>query len=313
MSRVGPMPAKPKVEAKLRGSRGWFGRIPVHWCFIAPGTLYMLAITIYPVIYSASLSFTNASLIYPDRSFVGFRNYVDVLTDPAFFGVIKNTSIFVFGSVFFQILIGLGLAMAVNAPLWGRTLVRALILLTWVVPEIIVALIWRLMLVGDRYGIVNYALSFLKIGPIGWLTTPGLTMAVMIFVNNWRGTAFSVIMQLAALQSVPGEMYEAAEIDGASKWKAFLHITLPMIRATLLINLIMITLATFNVTTIVFSLTGGGPGRSTEVLALRMYNTAFKDLNVGAASAISMIMFSFNIVFTLLYIKFLRRGEETLV
>ncbi|PIU63236.1 MAG: ABC transporter permease [Armatimonadetes bacterium CG07_land_8_20_14_0_80_40_9] len=281
-----------------------------HLPFILPAIIFILSLTLYPVLYAFYLSFTDASLLYPTKSFVGVRNYTDLLSSPIFFAIMQNTFIFVFSCVFLQFTLGLGLALALNQKLRGRVLVRVLLLISWVIPGIIIGLIFQWMFIGDRYGLINYCLISLGVKPVEWLSHPLSAMLSLIAANTWRGTAFSMIIQLAALQTIPDEQYEAANVDGASSLQKFYYITLPWLKPTILINIIMITLATFNTFDLVMSLTGGGPVRATEVISLYMYKEGFAFFKLGSASALAMIMFLVNIVFTLIYIRVLRQDQE---
>ena len=171
------------------------------------------------------------------------------------------------------------------------------------------ALTFKWMFIGDRYGLVNAFLlqTGLARAPVKWLSTGGLALLLAIGMTVWRGTAFSMIMQAAALKGVPEELYEAAEIDGAGRLQKFARITLPLIRSTVLINLIIISIATFNVMSLVYAFSGGGPFRTTEVISIYMYKTAFKFFRFGYASALSVAMFLLNILFTVVYIRVTRK------
>lgn len=283
------------------------------WLFILPAIIFILSLTLYPVLYAFYLSFTDASLIYPAKNFVFFKNYISALSSSTFYKIMQNTFIFVFSCVFLQFTLGLLLAIFLNQKLRGRIIVRTLLLISWVVPGIIIGLIWQWMFIGDRYGLINYLLIKFGFRPVEWLSHPATAMLSLIIANTWRGVAFSMIIELAALQIIPDELYEAAEVDGATVLQKFRNITFPFLKPTILINIIMITLATFNTFDIVMSLTGGGPVEATEVISLYMYKEAFRMANLGYASSVAMIMFLVNIIFTLIYIKILRQEELGLV
>lgn len=281
--------------------------------FILPALIFVLLLTIYPSIYAIFLSFTNKSLVTPGYSFVGFKNYRELLTSSEFWSILKITLIYVVITIFFQLTVGLFLALITEKPRFGRKLVRTIVLLSWVIPEVIVALTFKWMFMGDKYGLINASLHQIGVirQSIKWLSEGNLTLAVAIGMTVWRGTAFSMIMQAAGLQSVPDVLYEAAEIDGANYFQKLYRITLPLISSTILINLIIITIATFNVMSLVYAFSGGGPFRATEIISIYMYKTAFKFFRFGFASSISIVMFFLNIIFAVTYIKITKKGFIT--
>ena len=284
-------------------------RTLAHVPYLLPAFLFIAALTFIPAAYTIYLSFTNASLIYPSRSFIGFGNYARLFSDSAIFLILKNTFVFVGWSVILQITLGLGLALLLNLPFRGRNVVRMLVLTTWVIPEIVVGFTWQVVLAGGRYGLANSFLAPLGVDPILFFGSGSLAMATLILVNVWRGTAFSMVLFLAALQGIPKELYEAARIDGGSPAQLLRFVTLPLIAATVLINFVNNTLQTFNVTALVFSLTGGGPARSTEILAFTMYRTAFENFDLGYASAIAMLLFTINVALIIAYLFVFRRVD----
>jgi multiple sugar transport system permease protein len=219
--------------------------------YLLPAFIFIAALTFIPAAYTVYLSFTNASLIYPERAFIGFGNYVRLFADSATFLVLRNTFVFVAWSVVFQVALGLGLALLLNLPFRGRVLVRTLVLATWVIPEIVVGFTWQLVLAGGPHGLANSLLVRLGLEPVLFFSNGSLAMAALVFVNVWRGTAFSMILFLAALQGHSKELYEAARIDGGSSGQLLRFITLPMVGATVLITFINNTLQTFNVTALV--------------------------------------------------------------
>ena len=290
-----------------KGERPRKRRSLIHLPYLAPAFLFIAALTLIPAGYTVYLSLTNASLIYPGQSFIGLSNYTRLLKDPLIGNVLNNTFIFVAGSVVLQVGLGLGLALLLNLPYAGRVVVRTLLLATWVIPEIVVGFTWQVILAGGSNGLANSFLANFGIDPVLFFRSGTTAMLVLIGVNVWRGTAFSMILMLAALQGISKELYEAARIDGANALQNLRFITLPLVSATVLITLINNTLQTFNVTGLVFALTGGGPARSTEVLALTMYQAAFSTFDLGYASAIAMLLFAINIALVIVYITLFRR------
>jgi multiple sugar transport system permease protein len=280
-----------------------------HLLFLLPALMAVLLLTLYPSLYAVFLSFTNKSLINPDYSLVGLKNYLELFSSGEFWSSLKVTIIYVVITIFFQLTAGFLLASVTEKSRFGRKLVRTVVLISWVIPEVIVALTFKWMFIGDKYGLVNAFLlqTGLVRESIKWLSRGNLTLLVAIGMTVWRGTAFSMIMQAAGLQSVPKELYEAVEIDGANNLQRTLFVTLPLISSTLLINLIIISIATFNVMSLVYAFSGGGPFSATEIISIYMYKSAFKFFRFGFASSISIVMFLLNILFTLTYIKITKR------
>ena len=277
----------------------------IYAYFVAPSVILVLIFSIYPSFYSIFLSFTNKSLVFREQSIVGLSNYLEMFRSPEFWNSLKVTLIYVVGSVFFQLTLGIFLALLTEKNRPGRKFIRTVVLISWVIPEVIVSLIFKWMFIGDKYGLVNAFL--LHIGLINhsiqWLSQGSLTLMVAIGMNIWRGVAFSMILEMAAIHSVPLNLYESAAIDGAGYLQALFYITIPYIMATILINLIIITISTFNVMSQVYVFSGGGPVRATELVSIYMYKSAFRMFRLGYASAISIIMFLINILFTFVYIN----------
>jgi multiple sugar transport system permease protein len=296
---VSDLPRHEAVGARRRQG------LPAHLAYLLPTFLFIAALNLLPVLYTVYLSFTNASLLYPTSRFVGLDNYGRLIGGEVG-RVVLNTFVFVAGSVVLQVGLGLGLALLLNLPVRGRVLMRTIVLATWIMPEVVAGFAWQLVLTGGDYGLANGVLSRFGLDPVMWLGNPSLAMACLIFVNVWRGTAFSMVLQLAALQTVPRELLEAATVDGAGPLNRFRHVTLPIIAPVLLVNLVNNTLGTFNVTALVFSLTNGGPARATEVLALTMYNAAFGAYDLGFASAIAMLLFAINVALVVVYLRLFR-------
>ncbi|HOV62657.1 MAG TPA: sugar ABC transporter permease [Spirochaetia bacterium] len=272
---------------------------------ILPGLVFVLVFTLYPTVYSLWLSFTDKMLTGGKTSFIGFRNYAELIERAEFWNSLRVTLVYVIVTIFFQIVLGLSLALLTDKKRIGRKLLRTVVLITWVIPEVVVSLTFQWMFLGDKYGLINALLLYLGIinESLKWLSEPQLTLVVAIGMTVWRGVAFSMIMQMAALQSVPETLYEAADIDGASYFQKLFRITIPNISSTILINLIIITIATFNVMSLIYAFSGGGPVGATEVISIYMYKSAFKEFRFGFASSISIIMFLINILFTSVYIR----------
>jgi multiple sugar transport system permease protein len=284
---------------------------PTVW--MAPLLAVVTLFYLYPAFEVLRFSFTNASLQRPDYSYT-LDTFVNALSDPVLYKVIRITAIFVLASVVLQLVLGLLIALAVNRArarrLPGMVFMRSIILSAWVMPGIVIGIVWQIIFTEASYGLANLLLAPVGLGGVTWLSDPNLALMSIIIANVWRGTAFSMILQYAGLQSIPDELYEAAEVDGASKLQSFWHITIPQLRPILTINIILITISTLNTFDMILPLTGGGPGQATEVLSLHTYNVIFREYSLAGGAVLAVIMLLISLVLTLAY-KRLLRSEGT--
>jgi len=285
---------------------------PLPWLALA--LLALAVFQLYPMAEAILMSFTNESLIRPGFEFVGLEQYVRLAADPQFWGMIRVTAIYAFFSVVLHILLGLVLALAIDygvrRGLRGHLTTRVSVLLAWIVPGIIIGLVWKVMLVESQFGAVNHFLGVLGIGPVPFRSDPTLALISTIVAGTWRGTAFTMIMIYGGLQRVPERLYEAARVDGAGRWDRFRHVTLPQLKPVLFITTVLVTIYALNTFDLIFALTGGGPGRATQVLALFMYQEAFQDYALGRGAAIAVIMLAANLLLTGLYLYAFDVGDE---
>jgi multiple sugar transport system permease protein len=276
--------------------------------FMLPAMLLVIAFVIIPAAWAIYISFTNQALIGPNAkhySFVGFDNYTHLFTDNEFWNSLKISFIFVFGSAFLgQFLIGFALAVLLKySGLFSRSIIGGSVLLAWVIPEIVAVYIWASIL-NFQSGSANQILHIFNIEKQRWLIdTPLLSI---ILVNIWRGTAFTMLLFASALEAIPNVLYDAASVDGASAWDKFTRVTLPLIRYTILLDFILITMGTFSVFGIGFAMTGGGPLGRSEVIGVYIYRNAFEYREIGYGSAASVIMLVINLVLALIYLRFIR-------
>jgi len=264
-----------------------------------------------PALWAVYASFTNMALVGLDAAnprVVGLENYQRLFRDPDFFAVLRNSVAFVVGSaVIGQFLLGLGLALlldhAERRGLRGGNIVYAAVLLAWVNPTLIAGFLWAAMF-DFYFGTLNTALKAIGLQPQNWLGNQA--MLAIIVANTWRGTAFTLLIFLSGLKTIPAEIYEAARVDGASAWRRFWDHTLPNLKYIALLALMNITIATLGAFVLILGLTGGGPGIQTEVIALYAYHTAFQSREIGYGSSIAMIMLIINFAFAAIYLKFFR-------
>ena len=276
--------------------------------YVMPGILILMGLLVYPLLRVFTLSFFEGSAF--QRSFVGLANYIELVRDEDFWRAVYHTFLFTVSSVFFHFLIGLFLAVLLHQKISSmvRSFFRGFLIIPWLIAPTVAAMIW--MLIYLSFGILNGILKdlgFLAGGQvISWLGDPKLSLFSVTVVNIWRGFPFTMVMLLAALQGIPDELYEAARIDGAGAVKSFFHITLPSLKGTMLTIGLLDTIWTFRHFDIIFSLTGGGPMNSSDVLTTNIYNTAFRAQRWGYSSSTAVMMFLFMLVFSLLYIRQIR-------
>ena len=280
---------------------------PTLW--MAPLLAVVTLFYLYPAIEVLRYSITNASLQRTDYVYT-LSTFVRVLSDPVLYEVLKTTAIFVLASVVLQLLLGLIIAVAVNRArkrrLPGMVFMRSIVLSAWVMPGVVIGIVWSIVLNEAPYGLANLVLAAFGFGNVPWLSTPSLALMSIIVANVWRGTAFSMILQYAGLQAIPDELYEAAEVDGASALQNFWYITIPQLRPILMINVILITISTLNTFDMILPLTGGGPGQATEVLSLRTYNVIFQQYSLAGGAVLAVVMLFISMVLTLAYRRLLR-------
>jgi multiple sugar transport system permease protein len=281
------------------------------YLMLLPALIIVFCFAFIPAFYAFYLSFFKSNFLIFNRHFVGLANYVAVITGSGFWIAFYKIFQYTFWGVIFQFLFGILLALALNEKLVGRTFFRTVIILPWTLSPVIIAIIFTTILAPSNSGLLNYFLMSLGIikAPVAWLGI-GKAMTSIIITNTWFGVAFTMLMQLAALQSIPGELYEAAQVDGASRRQTFFKITLPLMQPIIMVNLIWITISTFNEFDLVYALTGGGPIEETNLLGIYMYNTAFKAGKFELGSTIAILMFVTNALLTFGYNKILKTKND---
>lgn len=260
---------------------------------MSPVIIYLTLTMVIPLLWALAYSFTD-KMIGTKGSFVGFKNYIELIQDKTFIKAVINTLLFTSVSVFFKVFFGLILALILNENLKFRNVYRALLLLPWSIPNVITVLTWQWLL-SDVGGVLNFIL--LKLGvvssPIGWLATPRMAMFSVILVNVWKGTPFLALTILAGLQTIPSDLYESSAIDGANMFQRFLYVTLPSVINVISLGALVTTIWTINNFELVWLLTGGGPMDATQLITTLSYTIGFKNLYVGKAITISIIAFPF--------------------
>lgn len=275
--------------------------------FLFPSFVFVLLFSLYPIIDSFRLSLYRLILTLPwlGQKFVGWENYLDLLTDPVALNSLYTTLLFVAVTTPLEVLLGLGMALVLNESFRGRGLLRAVALIPWAIPTVVSSQMWRFIF-NDRYGLFNFFLfgdkSHLYLAP---LADPRLAVISIMVADIWKTSSFAAIIVLAGLQTIPEELYEAASIDGATAWQKFRHITLPLVKPALLLALLFRTMDALRVFDLVFVMTQGGPADATNVLQFYGYKKSFAEGMIGYGSAISVAVFFISLLLSVAYIRLL--------
>jgi multiple sugar transport system permease protein len=277
------------------------------YALISPATFLLLLLLAYPFVLAVWISLTNQVLGAPGK-FVGIANYIQVLQDPLFRQTVRNTFVYTLSAVSLKMTLGIVLALVLNQEMRFRNWVRGAILLPWIVPTSLSVLTW-LWMFDSLFSVINYILRGLHVisQNIPWLGSPFWAMVAVVTVNTWRGLPFFAISFLAGLMTIPKELYEAAETDGAGTLRRFWSITLPLLQPIISIVVLFSTIWTFSDFQIVYILTHGGPINSTQVLSTMAYDVALVAGYIGQGSAIALFLFPMLLVVILLMLRFLNR------
>ncbi|MBP1777951.1 MAG: ABC-type transporter, integral rane subunit [candidate division NC10 bacterium] len=283
-----------------------------NYAYLLPAAICLGGTVAFPILKAIHMSLYQNVLSRPqDYHFIGLGNYVRMVYDPTFWLTLQNSFVWVFFSVSLQFVLGFLGALLLNANFKGRAFFRTLNLLPWIIPGVVVGLVWE-YLYQPNYGPINDILR--RVGvltvPVAWLSDPTLAMASVIFANIWRGIPFFSIMILAGLQAIPDEVYEAATVDGASVTQRFWHITLPMLRPIIVVATATRIIWTFNYADLIFVMTSGGPANATQITSSYTLLTAYTDLDFGYAATLSVILLVIMLIFTACYLKFTKGVES---
>ena len=298
VDRTGRRRARPTAEFAL----GYF--------LILPALLLMALVIGVPLAKAIGTSLTNSTFINPVPTFVGLRNFALMVQSPVFWEVVRTSLIWTGTVVIAQLICGFATALLLNRRFRGRALARSLIILPWVCPGVIAAIIWRV--IDDPYlGPINAFLAWSGLPHpfIAWLGRPETALGAVIVAAIWKGTPFSTIMYLAALQGVSTEILEAATIDGAGAWGRLRHVIIPQTMPVIRVLVLLTTVWTFNYFELIYVMTQGGPGDSTQIFPTYIYKLAFEQIRYGVASAYGMIALLILLAFSLLYIAQLNRAS----
>ena len=284
----------------------------IAWIFITPTILLLLAINIYPLFYAISMSFTNfyANKIGKEIQWVGLKNYIKVLGKESVWERMQITANFMFWTLLIQALIGLGLALLLNKKFKGNELLTTLIVLPMMLSPAVVGTFWT-YLYNPQVGVFSYIMNFFyNFGPIDMIGSSVLAPWSIVIVDTWMWTPFTMLICLAGLRSIPDYLYEAAEVDRASRWQQFIYITLPSVLPFLLLALLFRGIENFKMFDMVVELTSGGPGSATELASIQLKREAFEKWKTGYSSAYAVILFVTIFGFGNVYVKVMNKIKD---
>ena len=302
---------KEKRSSRLSLKQNYF-----FYLMILPTLLYLLIFQIdllenmcYPIIETVRISFTNWLLT--DQSsggYVGFANYTRLFTqDSNFWTLFRNSVFWVLGSTVLQYFFAIPISVLLNQKMRARGLWRGLMMVPWVTPMVIAGLIWRWMFEGN-YGLFNQLLGT----DIVWLADSSTVWICLLIVSTWKGIPYATLMFLAGLQGIPGDLYEAAYVDGAGPFRRFWHITLPLLSPVIMVTALTSMVATWTKFETIWTMTSGGPGYTTSILPVYIYMKAFRSFEMGVGSAVAVVAMLVMTIFIIIYLKFYRKYTERL-
>ncbi len=306
-------PTDPALEGRRTGgSRGsWWSRNQkrlIPYIFIAPNMIVFTVFIFVPILFAFYISLTEWSLIGTPE-FIGLGNYLNMAQDGEFWRSLYNTLIYTIGTVPTSIALGLLVALGLNRKLPARTLLRSIFFVPVIISLVAVALIASWMF-NDNYGVINAALNAVGLEGVPWLSSAAWAMPSLVITTLWIRTGFCMVIYLAALQSIPVELYDAARVDGANGRKQFRHITWPLLGPTTFLLLILNVIYSLHVFDLIYVMTGGGPGFSTTVLVQYIYQMAFQESQMGYASAVGVVLYVLLLIFTVFQWRVTRQGQN---
>ncbi len=296
------------IRQKTLGG-GLYARI-YPYLLLIPTFLIGGVVLIYPLINGVLLSFTSYSLLQPTYNWSGLRNYLLIFRDPIYWEVFSNSLIIVFSAVLIQVSLGLIVALLLNNKIPGRGFFRGLIFIIWIVPMMVVSLLW-MIIYNSEFGVLNHILqSFGLIDEyIAWLGRPVPAKFSIILTHGWRGVPFFMVMILAALQTIPNDIVDAGKIDGANSFQRFIYITIPYIRHILLLSCLLSIVRLFQDITLIYILTQGGPMNATMTLSVYVYKVAFDGMAMAKAAAIGVTWLIFLFILAIFYVRIVTKTE----
>lgn len=292
------------AEGSIRGER----RRRPRWdllVLLGPAVVYLFAFSVFPLLYSLRISFTNLRAAADSGQWVGFDNYLALFRDPLFWNAATNTAVMVASAVAIQVVLGTALAVFFNQRLRGSWIVRGLLILPMLLTPIVVGVMWRALLDPD-WGIVNWGIGRLGIAPPNWLGSTDWAIRTVVLADVWQWTPFVMLIVFARLQALPHEVFEAAQVDGAGRLAMLRRITLPLLAPAIAFAAIFRAIDAFRSFDLVYGLTYGGPARSSTTLSFLAFQSGFQFQDYGSAAAVSYLMVITLIVATTVLLRFVR-------
>ncbi|KGX91190.1 carbohydrate ABC transporter permease [Pontibacillus marinus] len=282
------------------------------YLFLLPGCIILGAFIFYPMLQAIWLSLTDYNMVQQNPNFVGFDNYVRLFQDDLFWKVLGQTILYLVIVVPGLVFLPIFLAILVNQQIKGISFFRSAYYLPVVTSMVVVGIAWKWMYAEQ--GILNYVLDIMGVidEPVHWLTQTSTAIFAVMVVTVWKGMGYYMVIYLAGLQAIPDDLYEAARIDGASKWRQIIHITIPLLMPSIMIVSIMSSIAAMKVFEEIYVMTGGGPLNSSSTLVFYIYEQAFDNLEMGYASAAGVILFLITLIFSIINITFMNKKEEAM-
>jgi len=299
-------------SVRHRRSHTWtkLSDIVSRWSFMAPAALLLGALLAYPIFYTIQISFSRFDLMtFGAVEWVGWENYAHVLDDYRFWSSMKVTLVYLVLALPLQIVLGFGIAFLINAEWRGRGLLRALFIIPMVVAPVVAGGVFR-MILDPLWGIANYLLGFVGIGPLDWFGDANLAMATIVIIDTWRWTPFVVLIATAALLALPKDVFEAADIDGANWWSKLWSVTLPLLMPIIAATFVVRWLGAVKMFDIALAATYGGPGGATNVINLFIYEEAFRSLRFAESAAMAVIVLVLTMLLTGLFLLGTRKLED---
>lgn len=280
---------------------------PIDWfpyLLMAPGLLLVLFITLYPMVFAIDYSMMKTE-VFKQLAFVGLANYERLLSDPRFLTNLFNSIFFVGVGVALTWLFGLSLALFLRRQTWGNAVLKTIILVPWVTNQVVLALMWKWLL-GGGGSPINYFLGVFSLPEFNPLIDTAQALPTLTFINAWRATGFAMLLMLAGLAAIPAEVEEAAEIDGASRFKQMWYVIIPLLKPISLACIVTLTISFFNIIVLPLDLTGGGPLNTTELVSLRLYREGFQYYNIEIASTITAVMVALDLALSWIYFRLIK-------
>ncbi|MCH7472486.1 sugar ABC transporter permease [bacterium] len=287
------------------------GQAVAGFALISPALLHLAVFALWPLLYVLYMSFNRWPLLGDERYFIGIENYRILFADGAFWNAMLNSALFTIGTVPVSLILALALAALLAQPLRLRGLLRTLYFLPVVTSAVAVAMVFS-WVYHPEFGLLNYGLSLIGVGGPNWLGDPRFALTALMIMSVWKGLGYSMVIYLAGLSAIPRQLYEVAALEGANAWHRFWQITVPLLKPTTVFLAVTGVIGSFQVFTAVYTMTEGGPLRSTDVAVYHIFRSAFERFHLGYASAQAMVLFAVILGVTLLQVRLLRREVSQL-